>query len=398
MLREELKVFIFTPGISPYYVSVFEHLKESLSKLRIFVCKRQFPFRDWRPGWGNLAVSVQRCWSYWANWEHERGFSEKVWRLLPYDTLLILLRERPDIVISLQLGFRTLQAVIYRIMFRQSRLIIWTGTSDHAETGLPVWRVALRKALLSRADAVSANGAAARRYLRILGVTPAKTFTLPFGTIVQPLLEISLARAPEIDRRFLFVGQLIPRKGLEPFLEVLSAWLADNPRSSCEFWIAGRGLLRKSLEKFPVNPRMRLKFVGRVWSDELQDIYRQGGIFVFPTLADEWGLPVNEAMVSGLPVLGSLYAQAVEELVEDGVNGWKFRPDYPAETYQAVNRAMNVTSKQLLEMRRAARERAQVLKPEYGSECLLAGVDMAQSADTVEFKMKMASERQEGNG
>jgi glycosyltransferase involved in cell wall biosynthesis len=31
-----------------------------------------------------------------------------------------------------------------------------------------------------------------------------------------------------------------------------------------------------------------------------------------------WGLLVNEAMAAGLPVLGSVYAQAVEELVQDG--------------------------------------------------------------------------------
>ena len=43
------------------------------------------------------------------------------------------------------------------------------------------------------------------------------------------------------------------------------------------------------------------------------------GIFVLPTLADEWGLVVNEAMASGLPVLGSVYSQAAHELCGDGI-------------------------------------------------------------------------------
>jgi glycosyltransferase involved in cell wall biosynthesis len=393
-MRKDLKVFIFAPGISPYYVSVFKQLRESLGKLHIYICKRQFPFRDWKPGWGDLSVTVQRCWSYWTSWDHEQGFSERIWRLLPYDTLLILIRERPDVVISLQLGFRTLQAVIYRRLFPKSRLIIWTNVSDHTEKGLPGWRVRLRKALLRRADAVSANGAGARRYLRSLGISPERIFPLPYGTNVRPLLGIPLERKPEVDRRFLFVGQLIPRKGLEPFLRVLSDWLENNRTSSCEFWIAGRGPLRESLEKFPVPSRLHLKFLGSVWSDELDQVYREGGIFVFPTLADEWGVPVNEAMVAGLPVLGSLYAQAVEELVEEGVSGWTYRPDHAAEIYQAVTRAMNVREDHLLEMRRVARERARVLEAEYGASCLLGAVDLVRSTNLDGLGMEGASECQ----
>ena len=300
--------------------------------------------------------------------------------------LLILLRERPSVVISLQLGFRTLQAVIYRMLFPESRLIVWTGVSDHTEKGLPKWRVTLRKALLRRADAVSANGAGARRYLAVLGVPPEKIFSLPYGTKVHELLEIQVEREPEAQRRLLFVGQLIPRKGLEIFLRILSNWLEEHLGRSCEFWIAGNGPQRELLEKLSLSSRLHLRFVGSVWSDELSQIYRQGGIFAFPTLADEWGVPVNEAMVAGLPVLGSVYAQAVEELVEDGVTGWTFRPDHPGEVYAALSRAMNVSDEQLLEMRHAARRRARILDAEYGSNCLLAAVDLVRSASPERLK------------
>ena len=57
----------------------------------------------------------------------------------------------------------------------------------------------------------------------------------------------------------------------------------------------------------------------------MAEVYAKASLFAFPTLADEWGVVVNEAMAAGLPVLGSIYSQAVEELVEDGVSGWVFR-------------------------------------------------------------------------
>jgi hypothetical protein len=78
----------------------------------------------------------------------------------------------------------------------------------------------------------------------------------------------------------------------------------------------------------------------------------------FPTLADEWGLVVNEAMAAGLPVLGSLYSQAVEELVQDRINGWTFHPDHLEEAGHAIDRALTTNSEDLMNMCLAARTRA----------------------------------------
>jgi glycosyltransferase involved in cell wall biosynthesis len=380
-VSSELKIFVFTLAISPYDVRVFEHLQKEQKDLRLFVSKESLPVRDWSPGWGELRVTVQKCWSYWTKWSQGKAFAERVWRHFPYDTLWILIRNRPDVVITQQLGFRTLQAVMYRILFRQSRLIIWLGISDHTEKGTSSWREKLRKAMLRRADAVSANGAGARRYLKKLRVPSEKVFSLPYGTVIDPLVSVPLEREPGVARRLLFVGQLIERKGLTPFLRVLSEWLRKNPAEKCEFWIAGRGLLRQALEKFPRPASLVLRFAGSVRSDELSQIYRQGGIFVFPTFADEWGLPVSEAMVAGLPVLGSIYAQAVEELVEDGVTGWTFRTDEAEEMYGALDRAMRVPLGRLAEMRRMARERARGTGPEFGAKRLMEAIDLAQLAE-----------------
>jgi glycosyltransferase involved in cell wall biosynthesis len=178
-----------------------------------------------------------------------------------------------------------------------------------------------------------------------------------------------------VARRLLCVGQLTTRKGLQPFLNVLSEWLQKHPREKCEFWIAGDGPLRGVLEEFLTPPQLRLHFLGSVAYEKLPQLYAQGGIFVFPTLADEWGVVVNESLAAGLPILGSLYGQAVEELVEDGRNGWTFRPDHPAEMYAALDRAMTATEEQLDEMRGAGRERVRLLSPAYGAECFLDAIE-----------------------
>ncbi len=72
---------------------------------------------------------------------------------------------------------------------------------------------------------------------------------------------------------------------------------------------------------------VKLEFLGVFQYDDLPEIYGSAEVFVLPTLADTWAVVVNEALLAGLPVLGSIYAQAVEELIQEGGTGWNFRPD-----------------------------------------------------------------------
>jgi glycosyltransferase involved in cell wall biosynthesis len=379
-MNKNLKVCLFTNTIPPYYLPVFEYLSDLLGVLRVFVSTPMEPNRDWKPEWGDLNVTVQKCWSYAASWSHEQGFTDEIWRHIPYDTLPLLIRERPDVVISSQLGFRTLLAEVYRKLFPRSRLIVWTGLSEHTEMGLPVWRMLQRKAMLRLADAVLVNGTSGENYLLSLGMPRERIFPLPYCAEISSHLALPIEREPSVARRLLYVGQLTTRKGLQPFLTVLSEWLQKHTREKCEFWIAGDGPLRGELEKFPAPRQLRLRFLGSVAYEKLPEVYAQGGIFVFPTLADEWGVVVNEALAAGLPILGSLYSQAMEELVQDGLNGWRFRPDHPEEMYAALDRAMTVPEEQLDEMRRAGRERIRPLRPEYGAQCYLAATEFVRSS------------------
>lgn len=56
--------------------------------------------------------------------------------------------------------------------------------------------------------------------------------------------------------------------------------------------------------------------------------YHAAAALVLPSLYGEtWGLVVNEAMASGIPVLVSRKCGSSETLVRDGVNGFLFDPD-----------------------------------------------------------------------
>ena len=58
------------------------------------------PNRSWQPDVGSLDVRVQRTWTLRRSWKHPSGFVDPKYVHIPWDTLPLLRRLRPDVVIS----------------------------------------------------------------------------------------------------------------------------------------------------------------------------------------------------------------------------------------------------------------------------------------------------------
>jgi glycosyltransferase involved in cell wall biosynthesis len=156
----------------------------------------------------------------------------------------------------------------------------------------------------------------------------------------------------------------VERKGLLPFLVVLRRWTDEHPNVSVEFDIAGDGPLRPALESFVGAPNLTVRILDPVPYDQLPGLYAGADVFVLPTLADEWGVVVNEAMAAGLPVLGSRHSQAVEELVSEDETGWTFTPESIDTVSDALDRALGSTVADRQRMGTIACRRALELTPD----------------------------------
>lgn len=64
---------------------------------------------------------------------------------------------------------------------------------------------------------------------------------------------------------------------------------------------------------------------------ELPRFYAGAGCFVHASMTEQWGLVVNEAMASGLPVIVSERCGCARDLVDNGVNGFCFDPERPQD-------------------------------------------------------------------
>ncbi|MCO6455849.1 MAG: glycosyltransferase family 4 protein [Pirellulaceae bacterium] len=374
-------VVLLTNFIPPYRLPLYRELSRRVARLTVLVSTPMERNRNWTADWRGLEVEVQRGWSMERPWRHRQGFRDKVHVHLPWDTLERLRRLRPDVVLSAELGFRSLMSALYQAERPDAALVLWAMVSEHTEQGRGAARQMLRHWLLRRADRVVVNGQSGARYVRRFGVADQRIDRVPYtaaGAVAAGVTAGERARhrsAPEFD--LLCVGQLIERKGIVPLVEQLAAWVARHPQRPVRLAIAGSGPLRERIETRPLPAQLTICCLGELGHDQLAAVYARSGALVMPSLADEWGLVVNEALAAGLPVLGSVYSQAVEELLVDGRNGWLYRPDDAGQVQRALDRVLLAQRRKLRVMGWLARRSVRHLTPDWAAERLVQSLRAA---------------------
>ncbi len=369
-----MRVALLMNFIAPYRVKLLEALRDRVDELRVFISTPMESDRAWEVDWGTLNVVVQRNLTVRRPYRDEFGFSRQLQIHLPYDTLPQLSRYAPGTVISGELGARSLQAAAWRALHPKSSLLIWGTLSEHSERGWGSLRKLTRRTILRRADGALVNGESGARYIHSFGMPDQRIFRINQPVDVT-LFSSRPRRRPDTSlSRLLHVGSLTGRKGLTGFTRALAEWGRRNPARGLEVWWLGDGEQRTELEATPLPSNIAQRFWGNVPYAALPDFYADADVLFFPTLLDEWGLVVNEAMAAGLPVLGSIYSQAVEELVQDGGNGWVFDPLTETSTLAALDRVFATPPEHLPAMREAARRRIMGLTPAVAGERMVQAI------------------------
>ncbi|MGN6545305.1 MAG: glycosyltransferase family 4 protein [Aureliella sp.] len=352
----QVRVVFLVNFVSPNLVEVLRQVEQQVGSLQILASVPIEANRLWRPDHGDLPVIVQRTKTVRRIVEHPGGYSEELFVHLPLDTFGQLRRLRPDCIVSLEMGMRSLMSSLYRSLWRRScRHVLAVYGSERSEQGRGRVRRALRRRLLAAADVITYNGPSCRRYLLGLGASPEKM--MPWNYAADPAKPYrgSISGYAGASLRLLTVGQLIPRKGILEAARALDAWARAHPERTIEWALAGTGPLSEELSRMALSPNLRIDLLGHREPAQLQELYRDYPVMFFPTLGDEWGLVVDEALASGQLVLGSIYSQAVETLIEPGRNGWQYDPEVPETLRRALDQLAMLDREQADRMREQAR-------------------------------------------
>lgn len=104
--------------------------------------------------------------------------------------------------------------------------------------------------------------------------------------------------------------------------------IANQQPAPWDLILLGDGHLRPELEKLRSHLGLEdcVQMPGFKQYEELSEYYANAGAFIHASTTEQWGLVVNEAMASGLPVLVSNRCGCAADLVKEGENGWTFDP------------------------------------------------------------------------
>lgn len=173
--------------------------------------------------------------------------------------------------------------------------------------GAIFFRLSLRKYF----DAVLVPGKSGTQLMRFLGMLPSKIYTGLYGAyegIFQETASIEVR-----NKEFLFVGQLIARKGIDMLVEAFTKYkkaggtwtlriVGDGPLASiCN----GEGIiLESSALPYAVVKKMN-----------------SARVLVLPSRDDNWGTVVCEAAACGMQLITTATVGASVDIVQDGTNG-----------------------------------------------------------------------------
>jgi glycosyltransferase involved in cell wall biosynthesis len=173
-----------------------------------------------------------------------------------------------------------------------------------SEMRIPVMQTARRRfqswafSLLLRKKqiAVCGIGIKMRQYFERLRIQPHRIF--PFAYFTSPPWTQGASWSGDV----LFVGELVPRKGVDI---LISAFSQSSKCKDRRLLIAGAGSARAALEDIAdhLGVRTRVSFLGALSHTRVTEVMQQASVLVLPSRFDGWGFVVNEALSIGLPVI-----------------------------------------------------------------------------------------------
>jgi glycosyltransferase involved in cell wall biosynthesis len=235
-----------------------------------------------------------------------------------------LQRIRPDAVFINGWGTRDAMAVhAWCVGRRVARVLVSDSTlEDRARVGVVEHFKAL---LVGGCEAGFVAGHPQLRYLERLGVSGGRIF---LGCDVIDNAHFAPARTARerTGRRVLTVARFEPEKNLVRSARAFVRFAAGRPEAEGWRWtLVGYGSLADSLREIAARSDGALVVDGFRGYEELPAVYAEADIYFQPSISETWGLVVNEAMASGLPVLVSTKCGCAEDLVSPDV-GWLLDP------------------------------------------------------------------------
>ncbi|MGQ9921842.1 MAG: glycosyltransferase family 4 protein [Desulfobacca sp.] len=227
-----------------------------------------------------------------------------------------------------------LTALVWSLLHK--KIAVFMSESKADDQPRQAWKEWGKRRIVRRFAGALVGGAPQQEYAVSLGLPPERVFPgydvvdndyyWQGAQAVRQAEAVVRARLGLPRPYFLNVSRFIEKKNLFRLLQAYGIYRQAASKEPWDLVLCGSGPLEAALKQaaaaFP-----GVHFPGFKQADELPAYYGLASAFIIPSSHfEQWGLVVNEAMASGLPVLVSRACGCARDLVQEGVNGFTFDP------------------------------------------------------------------------
>jgi glycosyltransferase involved in cell wall biosynthesis len=343
--KTKKKIILITSILQPYRISFYYKLSKVLEdRCDLIIYHGTKEKEDGRPAFiGPVPF-------------REKGFPIKTIKILSFTIVINLgmfksVREyNPDLIIMQGISGDASLRLIARWAKKQGRkLIFWTcGWEPGLAKG---WQLTLKNKYVSsffrKANYHLTYSSNATKYVESMGVDNSIIETCYNGIetddlfkntteIIRKSKEVRMEYNLSDHTTFLFVGGLILEKKvnllIDSFIELLKKY------DKIKLLIIGDGPLKLMVkEKLKVNDDLKIIFLGRI-IDGVDPYFAASDCFVLPGVG---GLALNQAMFWGKTCIVSKADGTEDDLVIEGITGYRFKENDLESLVSAMDRRIN---------------------------------------------------------
>lgn len=208
--------------------------------------------------------------------------------------------------------------------------------------------------IYKNADVIFSVGKKNKEYFLSNGINEQKIVWLPDSSETPKCKFVDIRKKyqiPDNSKIILYLGRLLRQKGVSYLIKAVAS-LPIEVKRNVYLLIAGDGedLQRCKSIVYSLN-LYNVCFAGLVDPSIRGNYFSQCDIFVYPVTyykgtVDVWGLTLNEAIQHGKILIATDAVGSAYELIVEGINGYRVKPEDSKELCEALLKAMKLIGTQ----------------------------------------------------